>query len=224
MPPAPRRARRSARHSARKRVDVGLARRRAEADPQEAAGDHRRRRPSPPAPRFPSSCPTSRRCPPKPQSRRGRTGPAAKRSTRRAAKRRRWSAMRGLSSPMTTPPARLHALVEPGAQARRAGPCRRACAASAAAKASALPARPAFRGDSPSPARRPASSVARSRTSRAPIPGGPPSLCAASGDEIGVGQRQFARALRAIGEQQRTRVADPRREPVERLNDARFRY
>ncbi len=34
------------------------------------------------------------------------------------------------------------------------------------------------RGDSPSPARRSASSVARSRTSSAPMPGGPPSLWA----------------------------------------------
>ena len=55
---------------------------------------------------------------------------------------------------------------------------RRRGAASAAAKPGGARADPAFRADSPSPARRPASSVARSLTSRAPTPGGPPSLCA----------------------------------------------
>ena len=52
------------------------------------------------------------------------------------------------------------------------------------------------------------------------MPGGPPSLCADNGDEIGVGQRHLAGALRAIGEQQRAGVADRRAMAVERLDHA----
>ena len=51
----------------------------------------------------------------------------------------------------------------------------------------------------------------------------PAELVRASGDEIGVGQRQLARALRAIGQQQRAGGADSSRDPVERLDHARSR-
>ena len=45
-------------------------------------------------------------------------------------------------------------------------------------------------------------------------------LVRAGGDEVGIGQRQLARALRAIGQQQRARRANCRGNPVERLDDA----
>ena len=47
-------------------------------------------------------------------------------------------------------------------------------------------------------------------------------LVGRQGDEIGVGQRLFAGALGAVGEQQRPRLADLRRDAVQRLEDAGF--
>ena len=47
-------------------------------------------------------------------------------------------------------------------------------------------------------------------------------LVCAGGNEVGVGQRKFPRALRTIGEQQRSRPAYLRREPTERLNNSGF--
>ena len=67
--------------------------------------------------------------------------------------------------------------VEPrrGVAARSIQPCRRLERRGEAERAGQIL---GARRDSPAPARRSASSIARSRTSSAPIPGGPPNLCA----------------------------------------------
>ncbi len=62
--------------------------------------------------------------------------------------------------------------------------------------------------------------VAKSLTSKAPTPGGPPDLVRRNRDEVGVRQVQLSRSLRAIGEQQRTGLSDALRDAGERLDDA----
>ena len=72
-----------------------------------------------PARRFPSSCPTSKRFPPRLQSRQGRTAPAATHSQRLAARSQPIVAIRGAILGDDNSARRLDAFLEPGAQARK---------------------------------------------------------------------------------------------------------
>jgi hypothetical protein len=118
--------------------------------------------------------------------------------------------------PTISPPARPGCL-RPAARAARAARPAIPTASSAAAMPM-MPGGSACRGDSPAPGRRPLEqaevrpAARRCRAGRR--------TCGRRCDHVGVGQRQLAGALRAVGEQQAARAPSPRARSPERLEDA----
>ena len=166
------------RHSARKRSTSASLGARTEADAEEAAGDlgrHAHRR------EHAARLHAARRAG---AARRDRNAgevelhELAGACDARHRDRRRSSAMRGASSAITTPPAALTPSSSRGAKLGEPAPCRTAALPSAAANAERSGHVLRSRGDSPSPARRPARASPSRVTSSTPMPGGPPSLCA----------------------------------------------
>ena len=183
-------------------------------------GSRQRHRPARPllrAPHWPSSCRTNKRFRPKPQFRPGRFERAATRLRRPARQRSRSSRIRGAFSAMMMPPGTdailermaklaetLHVVWPRGkgsSEGQRRGNVLRAPAVALLLSADRLE-----RG--------------QSFTSSTPMPGGPPSLCAHAAMKSASGKRHLARALRAVGQKQRSRGSRPSPRSAQRLDHA----